>query len=305
MEAVEGLRSVYDLVGGVAHFGRMLDKVRLHAAGELPESYIPFLGAPEPTYFDGRVCRFLKVDYEDVAARTKAGGSDEEVLEWAFTRGRRPNAEEIEIFTAFLCKRGWRDEAVAGLRAEVAEEGLAGRGILTFADFKDAEEGRAPRFPAELPPFTGSVEPTLRIEGLRSPYEKLGGIAHFGRMLDKIRLHRAGLLPEEWVKAMGGGHFYDGYCLRFLGVDYGDLRVQALAEKNDAMVLEWAFKRGRRPSAEEILIWNAYMTKRNWRDAYTPRLHFRLEEARMPIEAARTMFEFIDLDEGRTPPVWE
>jgi hypothetical protein len=37
-----------------------------------------------------------------------------------------------------------------------------------------------------------------------------------------------------------------------------------------------------------------------WRDEYRNRLHFRLQEAGMPIEAASTMFDFIDLDEGRT-----
>ena len=41
------------------------------------------------------------------------------------------------------------------------------------------------------------------------------------------------------------------------------------------------------------------MTKRNWRDKYAPRLQFRLEEAKMPPNAALTMFDFIDLDEGR------
>ena len=41
------------------------------------------------------------------------------------------------------------------------------------------------------------------------------------------------------------------------------------------------------------------MTKRNWRDKYAPRLRFRLEEAKMPVNAALTMFDFIDLDEGR------
>ena len=37
------------------------------------------------------------------------------------------------------------------------------------------------------------------------------------------------------------------------------------------------------------------------RDAYTPRLHFRLQEAGMPAGSALTMFDFIDLDEGRPP----
>jgi hypothetical protein len=38
----------------------------------------------------------------------------------------------------------------------------------------------------------------MKIESLRSPYQKLGGLYHFGRMLDKIRLHQAGQLPTEY-----------------------------------------------------------------------------------------------------------
>ena len=69
--------------------------------------------------------------------------------------------------------------------------------------------------------------------------------------------------------------------------------------QSDGKVLEWAFAHGRKPSDEEIEIWNACLSKRCWRDQYTPRLHFRLEEAGMPIGAALTMFDFIDLDESR------
>jgi gluconokinase len=68
----------------------------------------------------------------------------------------------------------------------------------------------------------------------------------------------------------------------------------------DEEIFEWALSNGRKPSDEEVEIWNAYLFKRCWRDEYTNRLHFRLQQAGMPIEAALTMFDFIDLDEGRT-----
>ena len=50
---VPGLRSAYDQVGGIVHFGRMLDKIRLHAAGKLPADYRENLGIG----FDGAVCK--------------------------------------------------------------------------------------------------------------------------------------------------------------------------------------------------------------------------------------------------------
>jgi hypothetical protein len=59
------------------------------------------------------------------------------------------------------------------------------------------------------------------------------------------------------------------------------------------------FKNGRRPSDEEIEIWNAFMSKRGWRDAGTQRLNERLAEIGLPAGTVQTMFEFIDLDEGR------
>jgi hypothetical protein len=37
--AIPGLRSCYDKVGRLIYFGRMLDKIRLHAAGQLPPEY--------------------------------------------------------------------------------------------------------------------------------------------------------------------------------------------------------------------------------------------------------------------------
>ena len=41
------------------------------------------------------------------------------------------------------------------------------------------------------------------------------------------------------------------------------------------------------------------MTKRGWRDAGTQRLNERLAEIGLPPGTVQTMFEFIDLDEGR------
>ena len=56
---------------------------------------------------------------------------------------------------------------------------------------------------------------------------------------------------------------------------------------------------GRQPSEEEIEVWNAFMTKRGGRDAGTQRLNERLAEIGLPPGTVQTMFEFIDLDEGR------
>ena len=69
--------------------------------------------------------------------------------------------------------------------------------------------------------------------------------------------------------------------------------------RSDAELLEWAFAHGRKPSEEEIEVWNAFMMKRGWRDAGTQRLNERLAEIGLPPGTVLTMFEYIDLDEGR------
>jgi gluconokinase len=280
----------------------MVDKIRLHAAGKLPAEYQPLLGGTHPHAFDARCCRFLRIDYSALMAQAAKGDTDEELFQWACTQGRKPPGEETEIWNAFMQKRGWRDEASVRLRERLQEAQITNRAVQTFFDYIDADEDRPPRFPSDPAPLEESVRGTVVIPGLRSPYERVGGIVHFGRMLDKIRLFTRGRLPPAWVEAKGGAHAFDGMCCRFLQVDYKTLEDEVLKEAgSDDETLEWAFTHGRKPSEEEIEIWNAYLSKRCWRDAYTPRLHFRLQEAGLPVGAALTMFDFIELDEGRSP----
>ena len=128
---------------GLIYFARMLDKIRLHAAGRLAPGY--FVGVEDPTFFDSRCTRFLGVDYVELKKRTLEGGSDEEILDWCFERGRKPGEEEIEIWNAFLAKRGWRDEGSADLVEAKKRTGWQNRDdFQTWVDLHDAEEGRAP-----------------------------------------------------------------------------------------------------------------------------------------------------------------
>ncbi len=59
MSNVSGLRSCYDKVGRLVYFGRMLDKIRLHAARQLRKDYHENLGEPHQFTLDGRCCRVL------------------------------------------------------------------------------------------------------------------------------------------------------------------------------------------------------------------------------------------------------
>jgi len=151
MPAVPGLRSPYAHVGRLVYFGRLLDKIRLHAAGALPSDYLDNLGDAKPTVFDGRICRFLRVPFAEIAARVRAepAASDAEHLAWvearALAAGHPPRTdEECEIFSAFLSKRGWRDAGAVILAQRAAEPAVAGRPIATMFDYIDFDEGRNP-----------------------------------------------------------------------------------------------------------------------------------------------------------------
>jgi len=141
--------------------------------------------------------------------------------------------------------------------------------------------------------------PTI-IPGLRTPFAEVLHIVYFGRMLDKIRLTGEGTLPEAWKEKCGAivGTF-DWRCCQFLKIDYSALEVETLKGRSDEELLQWAFVNGRQPDDQEIEVWNGFMTKRGWRDTVTPVLEKRLAELGLPPDAVNTMFDFIDLDEGR------
>lgn len=136
----------------------------------------------------------------------------------------------------------------------------------------------------------------------RSPYDAINGLVYFPRMLDKIRIHAVGQLPELYQKHLGRD--FDGRCLNFLHVSYDAVRERVLAGDSDEQVLEWCYQNGRRPTAEEIETWSGFMQKRGWRDEASDRIIFRLKESGIEHRdrEAVTMFDFIDLDENRTPP---
>jgi len=144
MPQVPGLRSPYVKVARLVYFGRMLDKIRLHAAGRLPAEYQANLGDSRPNLFDSRCCRFLGLRYAEIVPRTLAGGTDEEVLAWCLARGTPRTDDECNAWNRFIAKIGWRDDRSAVLQERVREYGLTGRPVETFFDLIDVDEGRDP-----------------------------------------------------------------------------------------------------------------------------------------------------------------
>lgn len=144
MPHVPGLRSCYAKVGRLVYFGRMLDKMRLHAAGRLPAEYQKNLGDSQGPVLDGRCCRFLGVRYAEVRERVLAGDSDEAVLTWAHAHGIPRSDEDCHMWNRFLLKLGWRDERSAVLPQRILDAGLTGKPIETIIDHIEYDEGRDP-----------------------------------------------------------------------------------------------------------------------------------------------------------------
>lgn len=135
------LRSPCEKIGGLFYFARMLDKIRLHANRELPQDYHANLGKG----FDEKCVNFLRIDYPQLIERVKRGGKDEEILQWCFEKGRRPDENDIYVWNEFMRKRGWNDEVSEILERRKNEANMTDRSdIQTSFQFIDADERRLP-----------------------------------------------------------------------------------------------------------------------------------------------------------------
>ena len=136
-------KSPKDMTSGMMYFPRMLDKIRMYAQGELHEDYHENLGAVKAA--DGTCCNFLRVDYADLRDRVFEGGTDEEILEWCFEKGRRLNEGDLFVWNGFASKLGWRDSITPRLEKRKKEAGIADRtDIVTIPDLIDFDEDRSP-----------------------------------------------------------------------------------------------------------------------------------------------------------------
>lgn len=134
-------KSPSEKTNGMIYFPRMLDKIRLHARGELGEEYHKNLGAQRAA--DGACCDFLRINYVDLRERVLEGGSDEEILEWCFEKGRRLNEGDMVVWNGFASKLGWRDFMTPRFEQMKKEHSIADRDDITCVpDLIDFEEGR-------------------------------------------------------------------------------------------------------------------------------------------------------------------
>ena len=135
----------------------------------------------------------------------------------------------------------------------------------------------------------------MKIPGLRHSAEQVGGLVFFGRMLDKIRLHVAGRLPSDYKRGTGT----DARVCRFLRIAYPKLVERVLIGGSDEELLAWCFAQGRQPDDEELFMFNAFLSKRGWRDNQTAELEQMKRERGFADRAdIQTFFDFHKADEA-------
>jgi gluconokinase len=134
-------KSPKEMTKGMMYFPRMLDKIRLHDRGELPEDYHSSLGGPKSA--DGACTNFLRVNYGVLRQRVLKGGTDEEILDWCFTNGRRLNEGDLVVWNGFVLKLGWNDFASPVLEEAKQKLGISDRAdISTIAELIEFDEKR-------------------------------------------------------------------------------------------------------------------------------------------------------------------
>lgn len=137
----------------------------------------------------------------------------------------------------------------------------------------------------------------------RSPKSLLGGIAHLGRFIDKIRLRHAGKIQEYNYITVG----FDKYLIDFLRIDPKSFEQLVLAGDTDEKLLVWVKANSRNPSDLEIAQWSQSLLSSGPKDdAARQRFQGRLQEVAMkrgtPVSSlppVSTWADVIELDEGR------
>ena len=137
----------------------------------------------------------------------------------------------------------------------------------------------------------------------RSPKALLGGIAHLGRFIDKIRLRHEGKIQNYNYITVG----FDKHLVEFLGIDPKSFEQRVLAGGTDEELLGWVKANSRKQSDQEIAQWSQGLLSSGPKDdAARQRFQGRLQEIAtkrgVPVESLppiSTWAEVIELDEER------
>lgn len=137
-------RSPQALLGGIAHLGRFIDKIRLRNAGKIQDYNYITVG------FDKYLVDFLQIDPKAFEQRVLVGGTDEELLAWVMANSRNPSEQEIAQWSQGLLASGPKDDAARQRFQGRLHDIATKRGVpvaslppvSTWADVIEIDEGR-------------------------------------------------------------------------------------------------------------------------------------------------------------------
>ena len=137
-------RSPKALLGGIAHLGRFIDKIRLRHEGKIQDYNYITVG------FDKYLVEFLQIDPKAFEQLVLAGGTDEELLAWVRARGRQLSEQETTQWSQGLLARSPNDDAARQRFQGRLQEIATKRGVpvaslppvATWADVIELDEGR-------------------------------------------------------------------------------------------------------------------------------------------------------------------
>ena len=137
-------RSPKALLGGIAHLGRFIDKIRLRHAGKIQEYNYITVG------FDKYLVDFLQIDPKAFEQRVLAGGTDSDLLAWVKVNSRKLSDQEIAQWSQGLLSSGPKDDA-ARKRFQGRVQDIATKhgvplsslpSVSTWADVIELDEAR-------------------------------------------------------------------------------------------------------------------------------------------------------------------
>jgi hypothetical protein len=137
-------RSPKFLLGGIAHLGRFIDKIRLRNAGKIQDYNYMTVG------FDKYLVDFLGFDATAFEQLVLSGGTDEALLAWVNTNGKQVTEAEIRLFSRNLLNAEPKDDAARLRFQDRLQEISTKRGVpvsalppvSTWADVIELDEER-------------------------------------------------------------------------------------------------------------------------------------------------------------------
>jgi len=133
----------------------------------------------------------------------------------------------------------------------------------------------------------------------RSPREIMDGWPHLPRYIDKIRLHLAGKLHEDYQPNLGKG--FDGGWLKVAGVTHEQMVELVKNSISDGQVCDWVRKNVKKSAAEKAALLPAMLDYPMAGDAEgQARLKMRKEQAGVAHrDDIKCFVDVIDADEQR------